>query len=186
MWNVSLFCCFYLCNAIFITKKFLYSYISIASHVKISSKLVTKKNHVRSVKFTGYFTSKCFWYKFNLVPILLLIFQFLQHRHEFYLDQHLFNLIIYVKKWSIFTPVSPINSKFLGAYLVQPVPIPFHKTLPISFSYRSFSIFFSKTTMLTFEWIQLHLIFYVLNQVIDKLKCVVNSNWTVTLWHFNY
>ena len=74
-----------------------------------------------------------------------------------------FNLIIHVKKFSIFTPLSLMKYKLLGPYMIQPVPIPFNKTLPVSFSYRIFPIFFSNTTVFPLELIQLHLIFHVWN-----------------------
>ena len=44
------FCCFFLCNTNFLTNCFLYSYMTISSHVNISSKIFTKKHYVRSEK----------------------------------------------------------------------------------------------------------------------------------------
>ena len=179
------FVAFYLCNTTFFTNKFLSSYISIASHVKISSNFFTKKHHVRSWKSTSYLIPKFLWLKFNSAPILVLQLWFLKHCHHFFLDQRFFNWIIHVNKFSIFISVSPIKSKFIGFYVIQHVPILFYKNLPIHFVYSSFPIFISKTTTFTFEWIQLHQIFRVWNQVIDQLKCVENSNWIVTFLHCN-
>ena len=74
------------------------------------------------------------WFKFNSVILLFLSFQFLQHRHDFFTNQRLSNWITHVKKYSIFSSVSPIRYTFMGPYVIQHVPIPFHKTWPISFS----------------------------------------------------
>ena len=74
------------------------------------------------------------WFKFNSVILLFLPFQFLQHCHDFFPNQRFPNWITHVKKYFIFSSVSPIKYKFLGPYVIQHVPIPFHKTRPISFS----------------------------------------------------
>ena len=127
--------------------------LKITFHVKINSNFVDKKHRVRSVTFTSYFTSICLWFELKAFPVIVFPFQFLQHRHDFCLDQLVFNWIIHVIKCSTFTTVSPIKSKFPGPYKIQPVPIPFHKNWPISFYYCRFPILFSNTTTFVFEWI---------------------------------
>ena len=157
----------------------------IISHVNFPSNFFINKYPFMSGKFTSYFTSKFLLFKFDWFPILVLPLWFLQHCHGFSLDKCLFNWIIHVNKCSIFTPVSPINYKFMGPYVIQPVPIQFHQIWPISFYYCMFLILFSNTTTLTFELIKLHLIFCIWNQVIDQFKCVGNSNWMVTILHYD-
>ena len=127
--------------------------LNITFHVNIKSKCIAKRHRVRSGTFSSYFTAICLWFKFNAIPIVVLTFRLLQHRHDFCLDQIIFNWIIHVIKCSVFTPVSPIKTKFLGPYNIQPVSMPFQKTLPVSFSYFCFPVLFSNTTTFMFEWI---------------------------------
>ena len=114
--------------------------MSIISHVKITSNFIAKNHHVRSDNFTSYCMSICLLFKFNMVPILVLSFQFLQNCQEFCLYQCHFKLIINVIKCCIFTPFFPIKYKFMGPYTIQPVSIAFHENWPIFFSYKCFPI----------------------------------------------
>ena len=134
------YCWFYLWNTTFLKNQFLSSYMYITSNVKITSNFISNNHHSRSGKFTSYFKSISLWPKFNTVPILVFPLRSLQNFHDFCLNWRHLNWIIHFIKFCIFTSVRPIKSEFLAPYKVQPVPIAFHKTWPISFSYSRFTI----------------------------------------------